>query len=76
MGIEYGVSWEDFQWFDEENGYVVEYCNEYSNIGDDWGTWIDLPGGLTFRFWVCQRHRNGELRRGWKFLRNISQLRH
>jgi len=63
MGITYQASWEDLWWFDEENGYVVDYYNEYSNVGSHWGAWVDFPPYLTFRFWGG--HNSAEYKRVW-----------
>jgi len=62
MGITYKAPWEDLWWFDEEN-YVVDYYNEYSDVGVDWGAWVDFPPYLTFRFWGG--HDSAEYKRVW-----------
>ncbi len=62
MGITYQAPWEDLWWFDEEN-YVVDYYNEYSDVGVDWGAWVDFPPYLTFRFWGG--YNSAEYKRVW-----------
>jgi hypothetical protein len=47
-GITYDMTLEDFQWFGDEEGDIIEYYHEYSNVGEDWGAWVDFPPGLCF----------------------------